>query len=244
MRVWHYPERPQPPRTFASIKPRGLYLLQLEFLHRHPAPECVVTTYTPGVESLAALFPRTTFRVYRAPRQAPDAQREPNLHCHDVPFDKNAARLCGETGGGGGLSLLFGGEGMERQMALLLAAKPTAALLLITSPPDHYLAGQLMYPLYCERNSHLAALVVTGRRGETPRGQYYDARHYVESIQRFHQAVRHSDAYDRDMETLIVRAYAGAQCGDAAAELLGEVVRMGLPPADERDLYLWDEPSE
>ena len=241
LRVWHYTEQPELPRTSPSIKARGLYLLQLEFLTRYPSMQCIVTSQTQGIESLASLFPKTLFHVYRAAKQTPDARPEPNLLYHTVPFDKTLARSAGEARQQA--SIIFTGEGMDRQLALYMAAKPLSALMLLTSPPEHYLHGEVIYPLHCERTSHLCALVPSWSPGEQPRAFHYDARRYVEGVLRFHETCRSTGEYDRNMETLIVRAYAGGQCGSEAADLLAEVVRMGLPGADEPDLVLWDAPG-
>jgi tRNA dimethylallyltransferase len=81
--------------------------------------------------------------------------------CHAVPFDKSLARLQGNSQRR--VSILFSGENLSRQMAMYLAARPLSALLLLTQPPEEYLAGELIYPLWCARNSHLAALVPSDR---------------------------------------------------------------------------------
>jgi hypothetical protein len=241
LRVWHYTEQPEPPRTVPHITARGVYLLQLEFLTRYPTMQCIVTSQTRGIDTLASLFPKTLFHVYRAERQAHDAKPEPNLLYHTVPFDKTMARNVGEARQQ--VSVIFTGEALDRQMALYMAARPVSALMLLTSPPDHYLQGELIYPLHCERNSHLCALVPSVRAGEQPRAFHYDARRYVEGMLRFHETCRADGEYDKNMEALIVRAYAGGQCGAEAADLLAAVVQMGLPRADEPGLLLWSPPE-
>ena len=241
MRVWNYPEQPEPPTTYPMIKERGLLLLQLEYLTRYPAAECVVTGYYAGVRVLAGLFPKTLFHVYRSPSASPDESPEPNMLHHTVAFDKALARAMGEARRP--VSLMFTGENMDRQLAMCLAARPRSALMLITAPPEEYLAGELVYPLWCPRNSHLAALVpALGPDGGT-RSFRYDARRYAEGIRHFHEQARRDDAYDQAMETMILRAYAGGQCATEASELLAEVVRMGLPGRDGADLHLWDAPG-
>lgn len=243
MRVWTYKEQPERPQTHALIKPRGLMLLQIEYLNRYPTNECVVTGYYEGVRTLASLFPRTLFHVYRAPSAAPGEALEPNLLCHAVTFDKGLARAMGEARRA--VSLMFTGENLERQMAMYLAARPLSALMLLTRPPEEYLAGELMYPLWCARNSHLAALVPSTQPGPNggARSFRYDARHYQAKILEFHASARADDQYDCAMETLILQAYAADQCSREASELLAEVVRMGLPGKDEPDLHLWDAPG-
>jgi hypothetical protein len=238
MRVWAYTAQPEPPQTFPLIKARGLFLLQLEYLTRYPTVECVVTGYYPGVRALAGLFPKTLFHVYRSPSATPDEAPEPNMLCHAVPFDKGLARLLGASQRR--VSILFSGENPARQMAMYLAARPLSALLLLTQPPEEYLAGELIYPLWCARNSHLAALVPSSEWAASFR---YGARRYLEGIREFHERTRATDEYDQAMETLILRAYAGVQCSPEASELLAEVVRMGLPAKEEADLHLWDAPG-
>jgi hypothetical protein len=237
MRVWAYDEQPDLPKTFPLIKARGLFLLQLEYLTRYPTVECIVTGYYPGVRALAGLFPKTLFHVYRSPSATPDETPEPNMLCHAVPFDKSLARLQGNSQRR--VSILFSGENLSRQMAMYLAARPLSALLLLTQPPEEYLAGELIYPLWCARNSHVAALVPAGEHVSFR----YGARRYQEEIRRFHEQSRATDEYDAAMETLILRAYAGVQCGPEASELLSEVVRMGLPGKEEPDMHLWDAPG-
>ena len=237
MRVWSYAEQPEPPKTYPLIKARGLFLLQLEYLTRYPTVECIVTGYYPGIHALAGLFPKTLFHVYRSPSATPDQAPEPNMLCHAVPFDKSLARLTG--GSQRRVSIMFSGENPTRQMAMYLAARPLSALLLLTQPPEEYLAGELIYPRWCARNSHVAALVPAGEHVSFR----YGARRYQEEIRRFHEQSRATDEYDAAMETLILRAYAGVQCGPEASELLSEVVRMGLPGKEEPDMHLWDAPG-
>lgn len=242
MRVWAFPEQPEPDKTCPLIKRRGLFLLQLEYLTRYPTVECIITGYYAGVRALAELFPKTLFHVYRSPNAAPDEAPEPNMLYHAVPFDKSLARLMGQTQRR--MSILFTGENMERQMAMYLLARPLSALLLITRPPEAYLAGELIYPLWCARNSHLAALVPAQSPEGGARSFSYGAARYLEGIRQFHDGPRATDEYDQAMETMILRAYAGVQCSPEASELLAEVVRMGLPAKDEQDLHLWDAPGD
>lgn len=227
MRVWNYPHPPEPPRTRASLRARGLYLLQLEYLTRHPAAECVVTAWSPWTASLAGLFPRTFFQAYGCADAA--AASEPNLLCHAAAFDRSNAEALGASQRQ--VALLFSGEGPERQLALCAAARPAGALLLLTAPPEHYLEGELLYPLWCAPDSHVAALVPRGMRSA-----YYDPRVYVEGMAAFHR--EKGGGYDQAMETLILQAYAARECASDAAELLAEIVRMGLPPADGPELVL------
>ena len=241
MRVWTYPEQPEPPQTYPLIKARGLFLLQLEYLTRHPTAECIITGYYPAVRGLADLFPKTLFHVYRSPSATPGPAPEPNMLCHTVAFDKALARVMGEARRPA--SLMFVGENMDRQMAMCLAARPLSALMLVTAPPEEYLAGELIYPLWCAGNSHLAALVPALGPDGGGRSFRYGAQRYAEGIRLFQEQARRDDSYDQAMETMILRAYASGQCSTAASELLAEVVRMGLPGREEPDLHLWDAPG-
>jgi len=227
MRVWSYEHPPEPPPTRATIRGRGLYLLQLEYLTRHPTAECVVTAWSPWTGSLAALFPKTFFQVYGCPETA--VATEPNVLWHAAPFDRANAEALGASARQ--VSVVFTGEGPERQLALYAAARPASALMLLTAPPEHYLPGELLYPLWCAADSHVAALVPRGARAA-----YYDARRYTEGLLAFHRGK--GPEYDRTMETLILRAYARLECASDVADLLAEIVRAGLPPADGPELGL------
>jgi hypothetical protein len=228
MRVWSYVHPPEPPRTRPALRARGLYLMHLEFLTRHPSTECVVTAWSPWTASLAALFPKTFFQVYGCPTVTEGGEQ--NVLWHAAPFDRGNAEALGASARQ--VSLLFCGEDNNRQLVLYTAARPTAALLLLTAPPEHYLAGELLYPLWCAPDSHVAALVPRGGS----QAAYYDARVYAEGMAAFHQTK--GGDYDHAMETLILRAYAGRECTSEVGELLAEIVRAGLPPADGPELLL------
>ena len=229
MRVWKYSERlPLAPST-ASISPRGLHLMLIEFLVRHPGTTCVMTSPPPGLAGLAGLFPSTLFHVYRL-YQAEEESVSNVVH-HPCELDRDAAE--GWSHRPGSASLVFMGEGMDRQVTLFMAAAPKVAMMLITEPPEYYVEGEVVFPMWCSRDSHLCALVVPG--GPT-KGYHYGAAQYAQGMREFQTGHRDA-AYDAAMEDMILGMYAATQCGDpGAVSLLSEIVRMGLPPKGEADL--------
>jgi hypothetical protein len=229
MRVWKYNERLPRPQTTAGISPRGLHLMLVEFLVRHPGKTCVVSSPPPGLAALAGLFPGTLFHVYRL-YNAEDESVGNVVH-HPCELDKAAAE--GWSIRPGSCSLVLLGEGMDRQVTLCIAAAPRVSMMLITEPPEHYVGGELVFPIWCSRDSHLCALVVAG--GQT-KGYHYGAAQYEQGMREFQTGHRDA-AYDTGMEDMILGMYAGTQCDDPGAiALLSEIVRMGLPPKGEQDL--------
>jgi hypothetical protein len=235
MRVWKFTEYTPPAPATASISPRGLHLMLVEFLVRHPCNSCVMTAAPPGLAGLAGLFPGTVFHVYRM-LQAED-EAVGNVVHHACVFDKDAAD--GWSIRHGGFNLVFLGETMDRQTTMLMSACPRVGMLLITEPPEYYVEGEMVYPLWCSPGSHLCALIASPGPGGQIKAFHYGAAKYTEGMREF-QAQHHKDgdtAYDASMENMILGMYAGTQCSDpGAAMLLGEIVRVGLPARGEADI--------
>ena len=207
----------------------------MEFLVRHPGSSCVMTAPPPGLSGLAGLFPATTFHVYRL-FQAEDESVSNVVH-HPCEFDKDAAD--GWSNRPGSFSIVFLGERMGRQMALLAAAAPRVGMVLITEPPDYYIEGELMYPLWCSKESHLCALVATPGTNGAFKAYQYDALKYTQGMREFQEEHRRGGdiGYDTAMEAMILGMYAATQCSDPGAiALLSEILRMGLPARGESDL--------
>ena len=235
MRVWKYTEYAPPLEQRGGISARGLHLMMIEFLVRHPGTTCVLTSPPPGLASLVGLFPNTLFHVYRL-FQAEDESVSNVVH-HPCVFDKDAA--IGWSIRPGSFSLIFVGEGMDRQMALHLTAVPRVALLFITEAPEYYIEGEVMYPLWCSQGSLLCGLVATSVPGGTPKAFRYGETHYTLGMREFQEQRRAAGegVYDASMENMILSMYCGTQCADPdTASLLSEIVRVGLPPKDGPDI--------
>lgn len=229
MRTWNYAPYPAPAPPAAApeavISARGLLLLHIEFLVRHPTPECVVTWAPAHMPELAGMFPKTLFHAFG--RAQDPARVVPNVLCHPVPFDDAAARAFRHRGTP--FSVVFNGDEMTHQMALHLHAGPACSFMLLTAPPETYLRGELLYPLWCRPDSCLAALVPAPDNGAFE----YDPASFLHALRAFHESARRTDDHDRAAETLILRSYGVGLGGrDETADLLAEVVRLGLPPAD------------
>jgi hypothetical protein len=196
---------------------------------RHPASEVVVCSAPAHAPDLAAMFPKTLFHAFG--RAQDPARVVPNLLCHPVPFD--AAQADAFRARGTPFHLVFNGEEMTHQMALHLRSGADCAFMLLTAPPETYLRGELMYPLWCRRDSCLAALVPGA-------GNYaldYDPDSFLHSLRAFHGTARATDDYDRAAETQILLSYGRGLGGkEETSELLAEVFRLGLPPADGPEL--------
>jgi hypothetical protein len=207
----------------------------VEFLVRHPSSTCVMTAPPPGLTSLVGLFPETTFHVYRL-FQAEDGSTSNVVH-HACMFDKDAGE--GWSIRRGSFNMVFLGEKMDKQMALFAASCPKAGMLLITEPPEYYVEGVLVYPLWCAQSSHLCSLIATPGSDGAIKAYHYGAQKYTEGVREFQTAHRSGGdtGYDTSMESMILGMYAATQCNDAgAALLLSEIVRMGLPPKGESDI--------
>lgn len=232
MRVWRYDEYTGPAASTASVSPRGLHLMLVEFLMRNPGPTCVMTAPPPGLAGLVGLFPNTLFHVYRL--YEAEEESVSNVVHHPREFDKDAAD--GWSIRPESFSMVFIGEKMDRQMAMFTCARPRVGMLLITEPPDYYVEGELVYPLLCSKDSHLCALIASPGPGGTFKAYHYDASKYAQGMREF-QASRQGTGYDAAMESMILSMYAETQCSDpGATSLLCEIVRMGLPPLGESEL--------
>lgn len=228
VRTWNYAPYPAPAAApgEATISARGLLLLHIEFLVRHPTAECVVTWAPAHMPELAGMFPKTFFHAFG--RAQDPARVVPNVLFHPVPFDDAAA--CAFCRRGTPFSVIFNGDEMTHQMAAHLRARPACSFMLLTAPPETYLAGELLYPLWCRRDSCLAALVPAADNGAFE----YDPASYLHSLRAFHEATRGTDEYDAAAETAILRSYGlGLGGRQDTADLLAEVVRLGLPPASQ-----------
>jgi hypothetical protein len=231
MRVWNYAPYdatglPVGIELSPVISARGLCLLHIEFLVRHPTSECVVTSAPDHMADLAGMFPRVLFHAFG--RGQDPARVVPNLICHPAPFDRRMAEAFCRRGTP--FTLICNGEEMTHQMALHLHARPACAFMLVTAAPETYLGGELLYPLWCRKGSSLCALVPGVDNGAFD----YDPRSFLHALTAFHDSTRADDGYDRAMETLILQEYGRARgVGGETAELLAEVFRLGLPPADQ-----------
>ena len=225
-RTWTLPHpEPEPRLGPPDLSQRGACLTVIEFLVRYPCSECIVTSCAfPFMDTVLDMFPKTLFHVFCAQLEVPP---KPNVIRHQAVFSKEMASAWRERGGGGPFNVIFTGEGMDSQMALYASASPSAALLLVTAPPEYYLAGDLMAPLYGTHESCACMMVPRGGCRAEPYG--FEA--YLRGLRRFHTAHRGVDStYDRDVETSIVTAYAQTVvCDEITARLLAEVIRAGLP---------------
>lgn len=211
----------------ADISQRGLCLMHIEFLVKNPSSECILTSASiPFANSLMDMFPKTLFHVFCANLED---QPRPNVIRHWAIFDKGMAAAWRDRGTAP-FSIIFTGEGMDNQMALYVTASPAAALLTITSPPEHYLEGDLMCPLYCPANSCISGLVPSGSKAVQ-----YGGAAYLVGIRAFHSELRGAGStYDADAETEILAAYTRTIVRDELTSMLMvEVVRAGLPSATE-----------
>jgi hypothetical protein len=226
------PAEPEGPGRHPEISQRGLCLLYIEFLVQYPASECVVTSSTlQFLDTVLDMFPKTLFHVFCSQLEDPP---KPNVIRHGAVFDKKMAEAWRERGGAP-FNVIFTGELMESQMALHVTASPAAALHMITTPPEHYLEGSLVYPLYCPRDSSLSAMVPDQNHH---RAQAYSPRRYLDSLRDFHANYRATPeqaqaGYDSWTEDKILWGYAWAIVSErATADLLVAVIRAGLPSAE------------
>jgi hypothetical protein len=197
----------------------------MEFMVRHPASECVVASAPDHVPALAETFPKVLFHAFGRPQDP--SRVVANLICHPVPFDAGLAAAFAARGTP--FNLIFNGDEMTHQMALHLRAAPTCSFMLLTDPPGTYLGGELLFPLWCRRDSCLAALVPSADN----RAFDYDPGSFVHALRAFHDERRRDDAYDQGAETAILRSYGRLLGGsEGTADVLGELLRVGLPPAD------------
>jgi hypothetical protein len=218
MRVWKYAEQTTPKGSRGTISERGLHLLLVEFMVRNPCGTCVMTSPAPGLENLAGLFPGTTFHVYCLFAAMPEST--PNVIHHACVFDRDAAE--GWSIRRGMFNLVFIGDGMDRQMSMFITAMPRAGLLLITEPPEHYLEGEIVFPLWCAQDSHLCGLVVKPRPDGSTKGFWYGAQKYTQGMVEFQSTQRGGGGtgYDTGMETMILGLYTATQCADQGAASL------------------------
>lgn len=242
MHIWRIPEVPSSAHSDAplpsSIQQRGLCLMAIEFLTKYPAAECVVTSMSlPFWDSIFDLFPKTLFQVFSSPLEDPP---RPNVIRHAARFDQQLAEGFGSRGAP--YNLLFTIEDMDTQLSLYVKGKPTAGLLLVTQPVKEYLAGDLVYPMYCSLSSGLCGLVpLPGESRMLPYAGYYAA------MREFHGTRGLLSSYDRDRENSAVTAYARSisGVGDAgSAVLVAEVVRGGLPKFEHSDAIFWEPPPQ
>jgi hypothetical protein len=224
---------PRPP----EISRRGLCLMQIEFLLRFPASECIVTSASlQHMDFVMDMFPKTLFHVFCAQLEDPP---RPNVIRHNAVFDRAVAAAWRDRGGAP-FHVIFTGEGMDNQMALHVTACPAAALHIMSTPPDHYLAGELVFPLYCSPDSCISGMVPdpAGNNGGGFRAQQYCRRVYLKALRDFHSwyAAEHSPA----AEEAILDAYARSHCENktGGVDLLTLVLKAGLPSAAESLLFM------
>jgi len=213
------------PELPATIKPRGICLLAIEFLTRYPAAECVVTCAEPEYwNCVFDLFPKTVFQAFNSKLEDPP---RPNVIRHWAAFDWQAAARFGNRGTP--YSLIFSGEEMQEQEEAYALARPAAALLWITAWADRYLDGELFHPLYCSNDSCLSSLVPSPGQRRTR-----DYSPYM-SVARWFQVHGRpaGSTYDEDMEDRILLAAArviSGICDERNVGLQVEVARSSLPP--------------
>lgn len=242
MRCWRVPANAAAPEPSelglsmpATMQSRGLCLMVIEFLTRFPAAECVVTsTSLEFWDTVFDLFPKTLFHAFYAPPEDPP---RPNVICHNAKFDRELAARFGWRGAP--YNLIFTGEDMDDQAAVYLCGKPSAALLWVTRPAQEYLEGELVYPLHCARESGMCGLVPL--TGPAKYARYAEA--YYAGMREFQARARYEgSSYDRDMEDLVLSAYArgaGGLSDETTARLLVEMTRNGLPKSGGSDVIFW-----
>ena len=220
---------PRPP----DISRRGLCLMQIEFLLRFPASECIVTSASmPHMDFVMDMFPKTLFHVFCAQLEDPP---RPNVIRHCTLFDRTAAAAWRDRGGAP-FNLIFTGEGMDNQMALHVTACPAAALHIISSPPEHYLAGEFVFPPHCPPESCICGMVPdpAGANGGGFKAQQYCRRAYLAALRDFHH-YWNSQEHSAAVEDSILDAYARSHCQNSTGgvDLLTLVLKAGLPSATE-----------
>lgn len=219
----------------ATLKLRGLCLMAIEFLTNFPAAECVVTCGAPDYwNCVYDLFPKTLFHSYMSKLEDPP---RPNVIRHDSAFCWVTATKYGDRGTP--FNVLFCGEDMQSQQEIYGLARPTAALLWITAPGRDYLDGELFYPLHCNQESGMCALVpAPGRPTLRDYSPYKSAVRWFQA-----EARRPGSWYDGDAENKILQAYVKSASGIQEAQtsaLQVEVVRGSLPRRDAPDtVFYW-----
>lgn len=229
-RTWRLkPASDASPTGPPDISKRGLCLLQIEFLVRYPASECIVTTPSlDHMDYVMDMFPKTLFHVFCAALQDPPM---PNVIRHGAAFDKKMAADWRERGGAP-FNIIFTGEGMLSQMALHITACPAAALHMITAPPEQYLEGELVYPLYCPTESCVSAMV-PDQKGGGFRAQQCSQEDYFRALREFRGCWQHQE-YSMAVEEAVFSEYSKFHCeGSATAALLTLVLKAGLPSATD-----------
>ena len=229
-RTWRlHPAADASPTGPPDISKRGLCLLQIEFLVKYPASECIVTTpMLEHMDYVMDMFPKTLFHVFSAELQDPPM---PNVIRHGAAFDRSMAERWRERGGAP-FNIMFTGEGMLSQMALHVTACPAAALHMITAPPDHYLEGELVYPLYCPLESCVCAMV-PDQKGVGFRAQQFSQEDYYRSLREFRGGWQQQE-YSMAVEEEIFAEYAKFHCSRSdTAALLTLVLKAGLPSASD-----------
>lgn len=213
----------------ATISLRGLSLLAVDFLTRHHASECVVTTTSlPIWDAVFDLFPKTLFHAFCTPVRDPPS---PNVICHGARFDCEEAARWGARGAP--YNLVFTGEGMDLQAAVYRHAAPLCALLLVTEPVQEYIAGELAFPVHCAPGSGLCGLVpAPGRPEYVP---------YAEHLRRIRGPRADSEAAEHEILTRYTLAHADLKQG-GSVELFVESTRACLPRQTYRDVVFWQPP--
>lgn len=238
MRTWSLPARhsgqPDHPMP-SSAQQRGLCLMAVEFLTRYPTSECVVTSASLGFwDTVFDLFPKTLFHVFCCPVEDPP---RPNVIRHGARFDSDLAGRFGARGAP--YNLMMTSEDMDLQMALYLRGAPSAALLLVKRPPQEYLEGELVYPIYCAPDSCLCGLVPLQRAS---RAVPYAG--YCAAMRDFHaRAAAGGYACFAAAEDAILGAYVRSVSGvenSGSAWLLEKVTRTALPELTEKDVVFWE----
>lgn len=203
----------------ASVKPRSLSLIIIEFLTKLPALECIVTSENiPNMNAVIDMFPKTLFHVFCGRQENPPRA---NAIRHETVFDLIQAGAWSKRGGAP-FQLIFTGETMQAQMELHCAASPAAALLMVTSMPQDYIDGTFVFPHYAVQGSIFGCIVPSCSARLVPfRTRYYDAVN------------RHFDAQQGDprkIEDRILMQFVRMQVQDpSVASLMVEIHRTSLP---------------
>lgn len=162
----------------ASVNPRSLTLMIINFLTKLPALECIVTSENiQNINAVIDMFPKTLFHVFCGIQENPPRA---NVIRHETTFDLKQAGAWSKRGGAP-FQIIFTGETMQTQMELHCAARPAAALLMVTSMPQDYLDGTFVFPQYSIQGSIFGCLVPSCSAVLVPfRSRYYDAvnRHF------------------------------------------------------------------